>query len=113
MQIVHWILLAFGLALFAWSAVRWKSCAVSHPEYGARREMMLLFGLLIAGVGGDAIRARFPDGSTGFVVSSIALVPLALAALVILFRMISVYRRTPQPNSKAHPLGDRPRGRRE
>ena len=113
MELVHWILLASGIALFIWAVVRWKSCAPLDPEYGPRREMTLLFALLIAGVVGDALRAKFPDGSPGFLLSSVLLIPVALGALVILFRMVSVYQRSHQSGSKTRTAGDRRQGRRE
>ena len=94
MQLIHWIIIACGTVLFIGAAARWRTSTPSHPEYGARREVTILPVLLIIGVLGDAVRERFPERSLGFSISSFALFPVAFGALVILFRMFAVYRRS-------------------
>ena len=97
MQIIHWILIACGAVLFIWSAARWRTTAPSHSEYGARREVTILAVLLIVGVLGDAVRERYPDGSPGFSISTFALFPVAVGALVILMRMFAAFKRSQAP----------------
>ncbi len=94
MQLIHWIIIACGTVLFIGAAARWRTSTPSHPEYGARREVTILPVLLIIGVLGDAVRERFPERSLGFSIGSFALFPVAFGALVILFRMFAVYRRS-------------------
>ncbi len=113
MQLVHWILLAGSVALLLWAIIRWRMSAPSHPEYVARRDIALLSVLLVVGVLGDAVRARYPEGSAGFLTCSAFLFPVALGALSILFRMVSVYRRTHKAVSSAGGSERRPRDRRE
>ena len=92
MKLVHWILSAGGLALLAWAAIRWKSSPSWHPEYGVRRDITLILVLLLAAVAGDAVRGQFREGSAGFLISSIVLIPVAIGALALLFRLIKAYR---------------------
>lgn len=73
--------------------------------------MALLALLLVLGVAGNAFRSRFAAGTPPFYVISVALVPVAVGAIAILARMVSVYRTSRgSAGSAATPVS---RGRRE
>jgi hypothetical protein len=91
---LHLVLLGGGVALLGWAVVRWRRSDPTHIDYAARRDMVSLVGLLIAGVVGDSARVSFPSGSVGFNSLSIALVPVAIAAVWLLVRLAAAYRTT-------------------
>ena len=93
MLLVHWLILSCGVAFLAWAVTQWKRRPTSHPEYVVRRDVAMLGVLLVAGTLGDAIRTRFIEGSAAFIAASAALVPIAIAALVVLVRICHAYRR--------------------
>lgn len=94
MQTTHLAFLVGGAALLCWAVVRWKQTARSDADYAARRDVALLLMLLVVGVVGDAVRMRFPDRSLAFLIASMALIPLAGGAIIILIRLIGAYRRS-------------------
>jgi hypothetical protein len=86
------VFLAVGILLFAWSLLRWQFTDEAHRDYGVRRDMGLLMAIIVAGQAGDLLRTRFPEGSSGFLVCSLALLPIAVAALALLWRLFRAYR---------------------
>jgi hypothetical protein len=56
--------------------------------------MVLLLLLLLTGVLGDAFRSNFPERSVAFIVASAALIPVAVASLALLVRLVAAYRRS-------------------
>lgn len=94
MQLVHWILILCCIPLLFWANLRCQVIAPSDGEHAARRDMVVLITLLLLGVVGDATRSRFPNISMPYLIISIAMLPVALWAIVILIRLIQVFRRT-------------------
>ena len=76
-----------------WSFVNWHRTTAWDVERASRRDIMLLFVLLVAALTGDLLRSRFVEGSIGFLVSTFAMIPIALCALAITIRLMRIYRR--------------------
>jgi hypothetical protein len=112
-QYVHWILLACGVALLIWATVRWKRTGPSHPDRAVRRDMALLILLLLIAVIGDAIRTHYLERSRGFLIASVALIPIGGAALFMLMRLLAAYRRSGAASPLGNSIGSSERGKRE
>ena len=108
-QYTSWILIACGLIFLAWAFARWKRTLAWHSDYGARRDTALLLLLVVLGLVGDRIRMLFVERSTGFLVTSLALIPIAIAALVVLVRLIGAYWKSGQaaPSTSSAPAARR------
>ena len=74
------------------SAVRWARTPESHPEHAVRGDMTRLLAVALLGLVGSAGRGRFALGSAGFWICSGLLLPVALAAVLLLRRLFLAYR---------------------
>lgn len=86
------------LILLCMAVVRLKRTPHAHPDLSARRDTARLTGALTASLGLSLIQSRFLPGSIGALLLSIAAIPFGIAALWLLVRLITAYRR-----EKAHP----------
>jgi len=106
-ELGHWILLGVCAPLFFAAVARWRMCTQNGAERIARRDTTILVALLMLGIFGDAARSRFPDVSIPYLVISVALIPVAIAAIVLLVRLIKAYRRSRDVDSAGPERGAR------
>lgn len=103
MQITRWVLIICAGALLSWSVLRWRGTDSQHREYTVRRDMAVLAALLLVGSVADAARSGFPERAPAFIVISVALLPVAVGALWLVFRLVRAYRRL-GPDSRERSL---------
>jgi hypothetical protein len=86
------------------SLVRWGRTPESHPDHQARGDMTRLLALILLGLVGAMVRARLLLGGAGFWLLSLALLPIAGAALFLIWRLFGAYRQS----GSAPPLAPSP-----
>lgn len=94
-QIVFLTLVAF---LLTGAVVRWRRTPDTHPDYRARGDVMRLLLVFLIGQGIVLARAFLPANSPGFWVCSLALLPIVIAVVYFLLRLLRIYR---EPNANS------------
>jgi hypothetical protein len=112
MEPTRLICLLCGLGVMAWAFIRWKSTPRFDPERVSRRDMAMLLALFNLGLAGDLLRTRWPERSTGFLLISLLLLPVAGGALYLLIRLLRAYRRPEAPRRRSDEKQSIWRGRR-
>lgn len=87
------ILLVTAIALI-WSLAEWRRTPATHPEYPARGDRTRLLILVLLGLAGEAARSRLENNPLLFLWCTVALAPVALAALYFIRRLYLAYRRS-------------------
>ena len=81
------------LILLCVAAVRLRGTPRNHADLAARRDMVRLLGLLAVGLGLSIVRALVLPTLIAVILFSVALVPVGIATIWLMMRLIGDYRR--------------------
>ena len=88
------ITLLLVVIALVWSLVQWNRTPMAHLEYRARGDRVKLMALILIGLVGEAARSRFEADPLVVLWSTIALAPIAFAALYFSWRLYHAYRQS-------------------
>jgi hypothetical protein len=77
------------------AVIRWARTPENHADHQPRADMARLMAVMLLGPIGDIARSRFPERSGPWIAISAALIPVACAALWLIWRLFGAYRAAP------------------
>lgn len=83
-----------ALLIGAW--LRWRATPRTNADYAARGDMTRLLAVILVAQALNLVRTRFAFGSAGFTLCTVLLLPLAVVALALVWRLLQAYRHAKQ-----------------
>src|SRR5260221_14776415 len=80
--------------VLVWSLVQWSRTPASHPEHSARGDRARLVALILVGLCGETVRARYEANPLVVLWFTLALTTIAFAALYYSWRLYRAFRHS-------------------
>ncbi len=95
------IILLIAGALFAGAVYRLVKTSAKDPIRGERSDTAVLLLLVLLGVGGSTARDRFPLNSRNYWFANAALIPICVAAVWYIWRLVRAFKGAPPRSTKS------------